>query len=124
MLFFFSYKILGYGCVITFLSSCYNSNTRQLENLSNVFNGQINFFSFQFYGLFYDSVIANHLRSHKQIDVSLIELAHMSEPYFLPPLCFMILDHPYHVVHATYEINRFKIFRLNRLLQLLYLSTL
>jgi hypothetical protein len=49
-----------------------------------------------------------------------VEFAYMNEPYFLHPLCFPLLHCPYHVVYATNEINRLKIFELNWLLQLLH----
>jgi len=106
------------------LPSCYNLNIRQLENLSNAFNGQIDFLISQVCGLLYDSVITNHLRNHKQIDMCLVELAHMNEPCFLHPLHFSLPHRPYYVMHATDEINHFKIFPFNWLLQCLHLSTL
>jgi hypothetical protein len=51
-----------------------------------------------------------------------IKLAHMNEPCFLHP--FSLLHCPYHAMHAPNKINRFKIFRLNWVVQLFHMSAL
>jgi hypothetical protein len=124
MLFSSSYKILCYGYAITFFPSFYSPSRSNLKTIAMPSMVKSTSLPFKFVASFVIFFITNHLRNHRQIDVCLVELTHMNEPYSLSPLHFLLLHCLYHAMHAIDKINRFKIFRLNKLFQLLYPSTL